>query len=241
MPKGSLIAVGLGIRADDQITPEARAAILDADVVLYAIGDRFSAASLLRLRPDAEDLATLYGHGRPRSDTYSLMTQAMVDPVLDGRMVCYAAYGHPGVFAGSAGAAIDRLREAGYDAKMLPGISADACLLADLQVNLFNGLQSYEATEFLRVVPAIESRASLLIWGIGVAGNPGWPFQPDLKSIELLETFLTDIYGPDHEAVIYQAATYSLLEPTIHRTTVGAIGQCEHPVLSTLYVPSSTD
>ena len=62
---------------------------------------------------------------------------------------------------------------------MLPGISAEDCLFADLGVDPAEaGCQSYEATRFLERRPAIEPRAALILWQIGVVGSANHSAEP---------------------------------------------------------------
>ena len=99
------------------------------------------------------------------------MAEAILEPVRAGKRVCAAFYGHPGVFVLPSHDAIARARAEGFDAAMQPGVSAEDCLVADLGVDpAVNGLQSYEASDFLRRRPAIEPTTALVLWQIGVVG-----------------------------------------------------------------------
>jgi len=61
---------------------------------------------------------------------------------------------------------------------MLPGISAEDCLFADLGIDpSFMGCQTVEATDLLlRNRPLITS-GHVLIWQVGVVGDPGFNFK----------------------------------------------------------------
>ena len=99
------------------------------------------------------------------------MTEAILEPVRAGKRVCAAFYGHPGVFVLPSHEAVSRARAEGFDASMQPGVSAEDCLVADLGVDPgVNGLQSYEAGDFLRRRPATEPTTALVLWQIGVVG-----------------------------------------------------------------------
>jgi Tetrapyrrole (Corrin/Porphyrin) Methylases len=64
--------------------------------------------------------------------------------------VCAVFYGHPGVFCTPSHESIRIARKLGYRATMLPAISAEDCLFADLGVDPGkHGCQSFEATDFL--------------------------------------------------------------------------------------------
>ena len=63
------------------------------------------------------------------------MAEAILEPVRAGKRVCAAFYGHPGVFVLPSHDAISRARAEGFEATMLPGVSAEDCLVADLGVD----------------------------------------------------------------------------------------------------------
>ena len=168
---GSLVVVGTGI-GFARITLEARAAIAAAEDVLYLVPDAVSDAALLELSPQARSLAGLYEEGVSRRVAYEHMVEAILTPVRAGRRVCAAFYGHPGVFVLPSHEAIRRARAEGFAAEMLPGVSAEDCLVADLGVDpAASGWQSYEATKFLERRPAVETGAALVLWQIGVVGS----------------------------------------------------------------------
>src|SRR3546814_9339226 len=66
-----------------------------------------------------------------------------------GKQVCAVFYGHPGVFADVPHRVVRRAREEGIPARMELGISAEACLYADLNMDpAQRGVPSLEATHF---------------------------------------------------------------------------------------------
>ena len=112
-----------------------------------------------------------YEEGASHRAAYERMAEAILEPVRAGKRVCAVFYGHPGVFVLPSHDAISRARAEGFDATMLPGVSAEDCLVADLGVDpARNGLQSYEAGDFLRRRPVIEPTTALVLWQIGVVG-----------------------------------------------------------------------
>jgi len=59
-------------------------------------------------------------------------------------------YGHLGVFVSPSHCSIDIAWREGFTAKMLPGISAEDCLLTDLDIDpVILGCLMYEATDLL--------------------------------------------------------------------------------------------
>ena len=79
-----------------------------------------------------------------------------------------------------------------------------------------------------------------MLWQVGVVGNRGYPFVADPAALQALGDHLTILYEPAHPAIVYGAATYSLLEPIIITIAVAGVAQHDHPVLSNLYLPPTT-
>ena len=137
------------------------------------------------------------------------MVEAILDPVRDGRNVCAAFYGHPGVFVLPSHEAVKQARSEGFEAMMLPGISAEDCLFADLGVDPAEaGCQSYEATRFLERRPAIEPRAALILWQIGVVGSANHSAEPVAPRLTELVERLRGLYPDEHEVVVYEASSF---------------------------------
>src|SRR5688572_17163619 len=129
---GSLLIVGTGINGLSQTTLEAVAAIRDAEQVFYVVTDPTTEAWIRMANPRAATLSDLYAPGKHRRQTYAEMTERIVAAVHSGLRVCVVFYGHPGVFVETSHTALAQLRAEGYPARMLPGVSSDACLYADL-------------------------------------------------------------------------------------------------------------
>ncbi len=119
-----LTVVGTGIAIGLHLTPEARAAWESAEEALFLVGDPVAAALLAGLNPRARSLQEHYRAGRPRLDAYEAMVEEILSPVRAGRDVCTAFYGHPGIFVYPGHEAVRRARREGFEARLLPGISA---------------------------------------------------------------------------------------------------------------------
>lgn len=235
---GSLTVVGTGLRAGLDTTLAARAALEAAEEVLYLSNDPFSEEWILRLRPSAASLAGCYWLGEPRRHAYQRMVRMIVAPVLGGRHVCAAFYGHPGVFVRPAHAAIDEVRRAGLDAQMLPGISAADALFADVGLDPGDsGCQSFEATDFLVHRRRFDPTSVLLLWQIGGIGRrdlaPG-----GRRGLEVLTGVLCESYPAEHEVTVYEANFLPVLAPRIHRVRLEALPNCAVSLRSTLFVPA---
>ena len=236
---GSLVIVGSGIKVAGQMTLEAKAHIEQADKVLYVVNDYLTVEWLRRLNPAAESLHTFYAEGKPRQRTYEEMVEAILEAVREGQRVCVVFYGHPGVFVHPGLRAIARAREEGYRAYMTPGISAEDCLFVDLELDpAEGGCQSYEATDFLVRPRSFDPCVPLILWQVGVIGNPTLPGkEPNREGLALLAERLLEHYPPQHEVVLYEAAVYPICDPVIVRVPLQELQQAAFNPIATLYVP----
>lgn len=239
MTKGSLVVVGIGIRLAAQCTPEARRHIETSDVVYSAAGDPAAQAFIDRLNDNAVSLHGLYGGGRTRAETYETMAETILDAVRAGKNVCAVFYGHPGVFVGPSHEAVRRARAEGFDARMLPGVSAEDCLFADLGVDPGQlGCQSYEATDFLINARRFDTSAALILWQIGVVGDQTLrEFAPNPRRLRLLAELLMRDYPEEHPVTVYEAATMPITQPKLLATELGRLHEAKVSQQSTLFVP----
>lgn len=193
---------------------------------------------MVELNPRARSLEGCYEEGAPRDDAYARMVEEILAAVRAGRRVCAAFYGHPGVFVLPSHEAIARARREGLEARMLPGVSAEDCLFADLGVDpASDGCQSYEATRFLQRRPAVEPSAALVLWQLGVVGERTHSRGGSAPALGALVELLLGLYPGDHEVVVYQAAPYPGIDPLVRRLPLRALDENAITPWSTLYVP----
>jgi uncharacterized protein YabN with tetrapyrrole methylase and pyrophosphatase domain len=180
-----LTIVGTGIRAGLQTTPEARVCIEQSSRVYYLLADAISENWLRGLKPDARSLLPLYGSGKARAQTYAEIVETVMAALREFRDVCLVFYGHSGVFVAPPAELRRTARSAGYQVRMLPGVSALDNLFSDLGLDPgITGLQSYEATAFMLRAPIFEPSAPLVLWQIGVLGEKEWrPQAPQDRAI----------------------------------------------------------
>ncbi len=240
MVKGSLIVVGSGIRTVGHLTIEAIAWMHIADKVLYVVGDPVAEAVIKQLSPNgAESLSGMYAEGKPRIQTYNEMVERILECVRSGMLTCLTCYGHPGVFVYPSHEAIRRARSEGFNATMLPGVSSEDCLFADLGVDPgIGGCQSYEATDFLANGRRIDPTSSVVLWQIGVVGDATFKRgMYDLSAFPLLIERLLQYYPSTHVMYLYQAAIFAGCEPIIWPVPLYALGQVFLSAGFTLYIP----
>jgi uncharacterized protein YabN with tetrapyrrole methylase and pyrophosphatase domain len=238
MSTGSLTVVGTGIQLVGHLTLAAQAWIEQADKVLFAVADPLTARWLRTLNPAAQALPYPTSHSR-RRETYREIVECILSEVRQGEMVCAVFYGHPGVFADPAHAAIRQARREGFPAQMLPGVSAQDCLFADLGLDPGrNGCQSFEATDFLIRRRKFDPHSALILWQIAFTGNLGF-FRPGdhVHGLTVLAEFLETWYAPQHQVIVYEAAVYPTCEPVIQRLPLAELPTARVTQVSTLYVP----
>jgi uncharacterized protein YabN with tetrapyrrole methylase and pyrophosphatase domain len=235
---GSLTVVGTGIQIAAHLTPAAREAIESADVVLAVVTDPVTLMLVEEINPATRSLHGLYEQGRDRRETYAAMAEEILREVRDGKRVCAAFYGHPGVFVDPSHRAVAQARAEGYRAELLPAISAEDCLLAELGVDpAEDGCLSYEATDFLARDREVVSTAGLVLWQIGTVGNAKGSAEAAVPGLPVLVEKLLRYYPADHEVVVYQASQFRSLESMIHRVPLGELEPERVTAMSTLYVP----
>lgn len=239
--KGSLTAVGIGIRPPSQTTLEVRQAVERADKVYALVNSSLAEYWLRSLNASTESLGRLYAVGKERQQSYSDMAELIVEAVRQGQEVCAVSYGHPGVCADPFREAVRRARAEGFPATMLPGISAEDCLFADISVDVArSGYRSYEATDFLVHRRGIDPSSSLILWQIGVIGFRGMKEQSSVWNDEglaiLVETLL-EVYRPDHEVILYEASRFAIYDSIIDRIALANVSRARVTTMSTLYIP----
>jgi Tetrapyrrole (Corrin/Porphyrin) Methylases len=238
MPVGSLTVVGTGIQLGVQITSQARTAIKGADEVLYLVTDLLAGKWIERLHARTESLDYFYEPGKDRAKTYEEMVEKILSRVRARVNVCAAFYGHPGVLVRTGHEAIRRARLEGFEARMLPGVSAEDCLFADVGLDPGDaGCQSYEATWFLVHRPTTETSALLILWQIGFVGVVKTPQGTPRPQLDVLADRLLSLYPAEHEVVVYEAAPYVVCAPVVNRIQLGDFADVEVPPMSTLVVP----
>ena len=95
----------------------------------------------------------------------------MLKAVRDGDNVVCIFYGHPGVCAFPSHRALTIARQEGYMAKMLPGISAEDCMFADIGFDpLRYGCMTSEASELLLRNRPLDPSVYNIIWQVGTIG-----------------------------------------------------------------------
>lgn len=237
---GSLLVAGTGITGVAHLTLETVAAVEKADIVFYLVIDQLTINWILGRCPSARPLYHHYRPGMERRASYRSMVEEILAEVRAGRSVTALFYGHPGVLAYPGHGAIGQARAEGFFARMLPGVSADACLIAELGVDpATDGLQAFEATQFLGMDRSIDIRIPTILWQAGVVGDTNYaPGRYPRSAFDALLARLAALWGPDHLLCLYEASEFSALPPSVLWRTAGELQREDLSPMCTLFIPA---
>jgi Tetrapyrrole (Corrin/Porphyrin) Methylases len=205
--------------------------------VLYVLADPAAATWLASLNSSARSLAEHYRPGVPRAQVYEAMVEDILGAVRAGKRVCAVFYGHPGVYVQPSHEAVRRARAEGFEARMLPAVSAEDCLFADLGVDPGrDGWQSFEATDFVRRRRP-DPTAALVLWQVDAIGRLDSTRDPNPEGLRALAERLARSYPPEHELVFYRASVYPTVPGETTRLRLSELAALAEAPAGTLYVP----
>jgi siroheme synthase len=237
--QGSLTCVGVGMMLGAHLSPLARSHIEQADLVFTGVSDGFVELWLKQLNQDVRSLQSCYGDGKSRNVSYREMVELMLAEVRLGKRVVGAFYGHPGIFAKPPHDAIARAKAEGFEAQMLPGISAEDCLYADLGIDPGKvGCQHFETTQLMLYHRQLDTSAHLVLWQPGLAGDLTMGIRPTGRAERrLLVELLAKDYPLEHECILYEAPTMPLQSARIERLALKALPLAQIDLHTTLVLP----
>jgi hypothetical protein len=154
--------------------------------------------------------------------------------------VCAVFYGHPSVFDRTSHDAVERARAEGFRARILPGITAEDCLYVDLEIDPgTSGMQSFGATDFLVRRRTPDLTVPMILWQVGTVGSRRTTGEVRRPGLVVLAERLAELYGPEHEIVVYEATPFPVGRPMIERCPVRDLADAGVTGLSTLFVPAN--
>ena len=207
--------MGTGIRFVRHITTQARSAIEKADRVLHLV-DHATGEWIAKLNPSSESLRSLFQEGKDRARTDSEIVDRILSCVREEQAVCAAFYGHPGFFWYPSHEAIRRARAEGFAAEMLPGISAQDCLFADLGLDPGrSGCQSFDAEDFVTRKRIFDTSTPLIL------------FQADLVDSARVRDVLREQYEEGHQVILYEAAISPEGDPRVEIPPLKSLNHCK--------------
>ncbi len=238
---GSIVCVGVGMTLGAHICPISKSHIDKADVVFSGVSNGIVELWLKEMHPDVRSLQAFYEKGKSRRITYKQMVEVMLEQVRAGKKVVGAFYGHPGVFAQAPRVAIEQAKQEGFDAKMIPGISAEDCLYADLGIDPGSvGCQHYEASQFMFYQRVFDPSAYLVLWQIGIAGDKSLTRRSTGQAHrQILVELLLKTYSEAHIIILYEAAVLPIDKVLQQRITLGELANVSLSQHTTLVIPPS--
>lgn len=233
-----LVVVGSGIEFGRHASERCLSEIREAEVV-FCLVDPFALAMIQGFRPDAINLGLHYLPGRDRRETYREIDATIMADVRAGKRVCAVFYGHPGVYADVPHAVVRKARAEGIPARMEPGISAEACLYADLGFDPGQrGVQSLEATYFLVQDRPLDVRGLVLLWQVALSGDLTCTrFHAEPDGLQTLVDKLLRWYPPEHEVILYEAARLPIESFRAERIALRDLPTAHYEEYTTLVIP----
>lgn len=239
MNKNTLVIVGSGIKFMSHMTFEAKNCIEKADKVLYLVNEPATQKWIQSLNSNSESLDPLYIKYQARNDNYLLISEYIINQLENTNLLCLVIYGHPTVLVQPSIYAVQEAIKRKYNVIVMPAISAEACLFADLFIDPSScGCQSFEATDFLIYQREYTSSSHLILWQPGVIGikNRLTHYNSE-RGLRLLTEYLSQKYSLDHELVLYEAAQYPTFKPIIEKVPLVSLPSSNVTPLTTLYIP----
>lgn len=239
--RGRLAVVGCGLQPSRHVSARTVSEIRRANAV-FGLADGFAIDWMRTLNPNVEDLSRHYDASRDRRESYRRMQDAILRSLRSGGRVCVVLYGHPSVFAQVGRKSLAQARAGGYATAIEPGISAEACLYADLDLDPGEfGVQSFEATQFLIGHRAVDPHALLLLWQVSQTGNLRCTGgEPDPRRLKLLVEKLGAWYPSDTPALLYEAATLPIGDFRADRIALADLPHSGVCTATTLVIPPAT-
>jgi len=241
MKKGSLIIVGTGMITPAHMSQETVSYIQSADVVHHLLPDPLGKNTIEKLNHNCKNLGDLYFAGENRLESYKMMVTAIIEDVKNNQEVCAIFYGHPGIFVYPSHESIKQAKQAGYEARMLPSISAEDCLVADLSIDPgYSGCQHFEASQFMFYKHTINTYSAVVLWQLGVVGDDTMTteLKPSKNGLAMLKESLLNWYPEEHVVTLYEAATIPLMPARIEKLCVGQLDTAIVNTITTLYIPA---
>jgi hypothetical protein len=221
-------------------TLEAVGQIEIADKLFHVVAEPAAAYWLKSLNPTAESLVQYYAEGKSRMRTYEEMVERILSHVHRGEHVCVAFYGHPAVGVEPTQMVLRRARAEGFSARVLPGVSSDACLYADLGIDpMDHGIQAYEASRFVAREPQIDTGTGLILWQAGFVGESSMNFsgRSHGPGVRHLVSVLRRYYPASHPVAAYEASPYPIAPPWIAWTKLRSLADAIRSTATTVFIP----
>jgi uncharacterized protein YabN with tetrapyrrole methylase and pyrophosphatase domain len=240
MAQGRLTVVGTGYNVAGQVTPETLSCLKKADRLFYLMSDPATSAWLKSLNAGAASLHDCYRVGEPGAEACARMVERILAAVREGLEVCAAFYGHPAIFIPPGLESLRRARQEGFPARMLPALSFEDCLFADLGIDPGDhGRLMFEATDFLLRPRIFDPTACLILLQVGAIALVDFREEdtPNRAGLRVLARVLAKHYPESHRVALYRIAQLPIFQPSITWVPLAGLPDASLSTCSTLYVP----
>jgi len=233
----SLTILGSGVKSISHITIETNAYLSDSECIFYLVNEPILEQWVQQQNQKAVSLDFLYDCHADRISNYRAMGQHVAQH-LDNQRICLLLYGHPTVFCDIAIEADKAAHALGHSTLILPGISAEDCLFADLKIDPSScGCLSYEATDLLVYKRQLNTSSHLVLWQVGMIGALGnFKTHDNRRGQALLCEYLLSSYDADHVIICYEASQYPHFQPEIKHFSLSQLPEEQLSPISTLYI-----
>jgi hypothetical protein len=97
-----------------------------------------------------------------------------------------------------------------------------------------------EATQFMIYQRQIDPTALLVLWQIGIAGDLTLKrFETEPAHLQIIVNKLMKTYSPDHEVILYEAATHPLEQTRADKIRLCELPQAALKQITTLVIPAA--
>lgn len=237
--KNTLIVVGTGIKFLSHLTTEAKASIEKADKVLYLVNEPAMKSWIKDTNSNSESLDFLYETNHPRNENYLAIAKYVNKALNEIKVLCLVMYGHPTFLADPSIYSVNLAIKNGHNTYVLPGISSEDCMLADLLLDPSScGSQSFEATDFLIYGRENDTSCHLIIWQASMIGiKTNFKHQNPKNGLKILTDHLLNKYSKQHPVILYEAAQYPACKPRIDQISLMDLPVAQISSVTTLYIP----
>jgi uncharacterized protein YabN with tetrapyrrole methylase and pyrophosphatase domain len=237
--KGSLVNVGLGMTLGSHITPISRNYIEDADVVFVAASNNLVEEWVKTMNKNVKSLQIYYQEGKSRKLTYRKWVELILTEVRQGKKVCGAFYGHPGIFAWAPHESIRQAKKEGYRAHMEAGVSAEDCLYADIGIDPGSyGCAHFEATQFLVKNKEFDASAYLILWQVSIVGDTTCTrYKTETDEKQQLVNRLLEVYPQQHKIILYECAVLPIDQIRIETIALEELSNSQISGKTTVVIP----
>jgi uncharacterized protein YabN with tetrapyrrole methylase and pyrophosphatase domain len=243
--KSRLVLAGSGIKFASQLTTESLSAIKNSDMVFYLLNDPASEKFISDLAKSSRSLNDIYFSHKSRKDSYSAIVDKILKTVNKCELVTFVNYGHPLFLCDITLDLINRAEADDIDIIKLPGISSFDCIISDLLINVGkDGVQAYEATDFVLNDYQVNTSSNLILWQVGVIGieqvirsDSLLNSKQKMDMLEKLQLKLTSFYSSSHPINLYTASMYSHLPFENKSVSISDLLTLNINRLATAYIP----